>query len=94
MIKLLLFLSLSLSIINADTEGKINDYGLKGWYHYYYKKYKLSLGYRQKACELGSGIACSNVASMYNNALIDGIKNLTMAFKYYSFGVWYQISNY
>ena len=36
-------------------------------YHQFSHEYELALGYHKKACELGSGIACANISSIYWN---------------------------
>lgn len=67
---IILFLAL-LSLSYADnnaTEQQITDYENRAMYHQFItKEYELALGYHKKTCELGSGVACANAASMYWN---------------------------
>ena len=69
---------------NTDTEQQISGYEDNAMYHQFIThEYELALGYHKKACELGSGMACSNAASLYYNGYKGQKSNKKKAFRYY-----------
>lgn len=66
-ISLIVLLSFSYAD-NSATEQEIVEHEDKAMYHRVItKEYELALEYHKKGCELGSGVACANTASMYWN---------------------------
>jgi TPR repeat protein len=88
--KLIISLLTVLSFSCADdaaTEQQITEYEDKAMYHQFItKEYELALGYHKKACELNSGVACANVASMYWNGNVKHTRNKEKIFEYYEKG--------
>ncbi len=68
---------------NAATEQQISEYEEKAMYHQFItKEYELALEYHKKGCELGSGVACANIASMYWNGDEEHKQNKEKTFEY------------
>ena len=68
---------------NIATESKISEYVTKALYHQFIiHEYELALEYNKKACELGSGVACANAASIYWNGYGEHKQNKEKTFEY------------
>ena len=78
----IIFVSLTVADTNT-AEEKVREYEFKSMYHLSLKEYALALEYAKQGCKLGSSEACSNVASMYVNGIIDDKVYYFKAHQYY-----------